>query len=66
VERHCRRPNAISRVQLEANMYTTILAYVIASQGLAIGMICGGFVVGGIVQVLRVLVTIATRLQNMD
>ncbi|MFZ2078180.1 MAG: hypothetical protein WAV38_16295 [Xanthobacteraceae bacterium] len=33
--------------------------------GMAIGMICGGFGLGGIAQGLRVLVAIATRLQNM-
>ena len=72
-------------------MYTTILAYVIASlalvmigggvwglldcitrvnvprryYGMAIGMICGGFGMGGIAQGLRVLVAIAKHLQNM-
>jgi hypothetical protein len=73
-------------------MYTTILAYVIASlalvmigggvwglfdlqrarvhvplryYGMVIGMICGGFGMGGIAQGLRVLVAIARHLQNM-
>ena len=77
-----------SAARLGGNMYTTILAYVIAFLGLVmigtgvsglfylqsgprpiplryyammIGMICGGFGMGGIAQALRVLLVLVER-----